>query len=1319
MGSWIFGGAGATAAQINYSQLRVQTALVGQAIPIGWGQNRIAPNLIWYGDFRNTGGSKGGKGGGGKGGGGAQPNYWASSIMAMCEGPISTIVGVFNSSGYTTSSGKGGKNSTTMLPNAAGEVSLASMGYALFDGDYAQTAWNYLVSAYPDQALGYRGTAYIAQANQNLGSSPELPMVNLDVLFGINNTSSVVPSSGTPSSKTGSGTATNAIINGTPDVNPADVAVDFLTNAHYGVPGWPAGIVGDAGTQRTSGTFSSNLLSTFWNYCQAYGLLISPVLSSAQTASDFLSQILKFANSEAIFSQGELKVVPYGDVSLSANGGTYAAPAQQLFDIDDDDLVAKDPDQCVEITRLDVTQQLNDIRVAYLNRGFDYNPDTPMEAKDDAAILNYGLRPNDVEQWDFVCLPNAAQNAAQLILQRQKIATTYKFSVDQSFIVLDPMDIVALYVPQQGLVGDGTDGQWVRIREIQENPDYTLTITAEIYLEGTGSAPEFGTQPNRSTSPNFGVQPGNVNTPILWEPTLELSGAMEVWCAVSGANVADWGGCSIWVSTDNITYTQVPGLQIGPARMGTLAANLAIYAGSEGAIDTGDTLAVNLTESGGQLASGSDGDAQALATLCYVDGEYIAYATASAFDTDEYNLSYLVRGAYGTSAIMNGTEHLTGSQFARLDSQIFQIPYNQNQIGQTLYVKFLSFNIVGSQSQTLDQVEPYTYTIKGLAGGIETISNFGATGVTADGSGGQQVPAIQCTWTPIENASILSVVFEYYVAGGNPNQATQISCNSPDAGIFLILAGLQPNTTYEIRATITTAPNGLLPSEWTSYIAVTTPNILVLISNSPPNVPTGLTLANVAKVQEDGTIIAGIAAAWSAVTSVNVSYYVVEFSINDGTTWTAFTTPGLAYELDNILVGTFVEVRVASVSNLGAQSAFSPVVSITVTGQTAAPSAPSGLVATAGLQTVLLQWVNPTNPDYDFTEIWRSTSDNLSAATEIGYTSASSFADAGLTSNARYYYWVRAVNSSGLKSAFNSPATSGTGVTTKQVQTPDIAPNVITGSLIAAGTITAENIAAATITGGKLAANTITNSLIAAGTILSTAIATGGIQSVNIANGAITAPAIAANAVAAGAIAAGAVTASALAADSVSADAIQAGAVTTNALAAGSVVADTIGAGAVTAGAIAANAIDATDIIVDNIIITGQLTANSVSVPCGGQVYPNLSGPISLISMDTVILINFVFNAPAGSTVSVIASCGFGLSSNSSSGGHYRGVLSLDYQVLGDNNSNEVQSGFTMTGVATFTAVGYPETHTLYVYWGADTGITLGEVNAWALTILR
>ena len=77
----------------DFTSLQVQTSTSTMPIPIVWGRNKIAPNLIWFANFKAVPESSG-KGVGGKGGilgGGASASsytYTADLMMALSEGPI-------------------------------------------------------------------------------------------------------------------------------------------------------------------------------------------------------------------------------------------------------------------------------------------------------------------------------------------------------------------------------------------------------------------------------------------------------------------------------------------------------------------------------------------------------------------------------------------------------------------------------------------------------------------------------------------------------------------------------------------------------------------------------------------------------------------------------------------------------------------------------------------------------------------------------------------------------------------------------------------------------------------------------------------------------------------------------------------------------------------------------------------------------------------------------------------------------------------------------------------------------------------------------
>lgn len=954
------------------TSLRIQSSLQGVPRAIGWGRNRISGNLIWYGDFVSSGqllqratlAGKGGGGGGGKGGGNnnAQTTYSAAVALAISEGPILVVDHVWNN--------------TTPVP-------LSALNLTTFVGSYSQLPWGYLTTAHPDQALNYRGLAYVAAGPMSLGTNPQLPAMNFDVIFGINN---------------GTGAYTGLVSQ--VDANAAAVVYDYLTNANYGV-GFPL-------------TYLDSL-ATYANYIVATGMVVSPVETSQRSASDFIKELLLGTNCAAVWSGGLLKIVPYGDKTITAgtnstlteqhviplgsvtnsytysiiiagcpgnfvsDGGvkyaatgvslalvgsnpaagqysrsgntytfnasekgtlvnitytysaaaTYTAPSAPLYDLTDDDFIPVNAEAPIEVTRPRISEQFNSIRVEYLDRSNDYNP-VIVEAKDDASIALYGLRPKPTINMHYFAIAGAAQISAALLLGREAIRNYYVFTIPAKYILLDPMDIVSLTNTQLGLVR-----QWVRIIEIQENEDRTLTIHAEEYLQGTGNAPVYGQQAVLGPALNYNVPPGNVATPIIFEPGVQLAGGFEIWAAVCGANLSTWGGCYVCVSYDNVTYQMLPEPVVGNARMGVLTAPLAAQAGTP-AIDNIHTLSVNLTMSAGQLTSGTVADLNALNALCYVDGEVLAFQTATPTATNRYNLTKLNRGAYGTQLEMNAG-HSTGTSFARLDNSIIKIPFTADRIGQTMFIKFLSFNLYGGALQSLADVSPYSYVMSG---------------------------------------------------------------------------------------------------EGATVIAPTAPSITSAFFQQP-----------------DGTLQPTLTVSWTASTDPVFDSYEIQLQISGTGTWDysgIVNSQTLSFTAKQIVPSTFYDARVRAIRTTVSGNFYSAWVQVTHVAtifKTAGPNPPTGLVAFDALQQHVITWTNPVDTDFDHVQIWAADLSNNSAsavlwADGIKDTSWAEKADTPtFTNGPNRYFWLKAVNRTGIVSGFNA-----TGVGSGQASKALVATTQMAGA---------------------------------------------------------------------------------------------------------------------------------------------------------------------------------------------------------------------------------------------------------------------------------
>ena len=225
------------------------------------------------------------------------------------------------------------------------------------------------------------------------------------------------------------------------------------------------------------------------------------------------------------------------------------------------------------------------------------------------------------------------------------------------------------------------------------------------------------------------------------------------------------------------------------------------------------------------------------------------------------------------------------------------------------------------------------------------------------------------------------------------------------------------------------------------------------IDENPPSVPTGLALTASTITTGSGEIISRISADWTDVASANLAYYEVQIRQGAGS-YVSYQTGTSLYVFDNLVAGLNYTVQVRAVSKMGVPSAFATAVSINALAKTTPPATPGAPIITASLKSAYLSWSAVADTDISHYEVWRHTADVSGSATRIGTSGGLAFSNLGLTTGTPYFYWLKAVNTSGVASAF-SP--SGT-VTPGQVQNGDIAANAITADKITAGTITGDRI---------------------------------------------------------------------------------------------------------------------------------------------------------------------------------------------------------------------------------------------------------------------
>lgn len=658
---------------------RYNTSQAGTVIPIVFGTGRVSVNLLEFWGYSGNNG-KGGKGGQAKSSKKAG-NYYVYVAFCCCQGPA----------GFTGAPhGIGGNN--RIWSNGGISAGVTNVGLNPFLGTDGQAPDPVFVAMDPNiPVIGYSGLCYVTGDPMQLGQSPALPNIGFEITgFQVGTIGPNYPG----------------------DANPSQIIQQLLTDSRWGA-GFPAANI-DA-----TGSFAD-----FANYCQAAGntgLAMSPVLDRPQPAARWIDDWTKLCVAAVVWSGALLKIIPYATTVMSGNGGTWTPQLTPQYSFGDPDILSPGVQRSSSAaaasdptigTRNDPGQLTNWLSLEYYDSINSYNPNV-VAAWDQGAIDLYGVRTEPSIQAHAFTNITVAQAAAQLMLTRkQQVRDTWKFTLNWRGLLLEPMDIIEVTD-----AGAGLESYPMRITGIDEGDNGELAITAEDIPIGP-SPPQYpSNQPANNAVPLYEA-PGSTNAPIVFEPPTTLSGGQnQIWILATGG--ANWGGANVWVSQDGSTYAMVGRVYTG-GRQGTLAASLGNYTGANP--DGSNTLAVNIAESGGQLISASSADAAAYVSLCYVDGELLSYQTATLTGVEQYSLSTLYRGAFGSKV----SSHANGSQFGYVGLQpnpsVLRLPLPSNLIGHSIAIKLQAFNLFGFATQALSSVSPTTYRLLGTGTGANLVT---------------------------------------------------------------------------------------------------------------------------------------------------------------------------------------------------------------------------------------------------------------------------------------------------------------------------------------------------------------------------------------------------------------------------------------------------------------------------------------------------------------------------------------------------------------------------------------------------------------------
>jgi hypothetical protein len=217
----------------------------------------------------------------------------------------------------------------------------------------------------------------------------------------------------------------------------------------------------------------------------------------------------------------------------------------------------------------------------------------------------------------------------------------------------------------------------------------------------------------------------------------------------------------------------------------------------------------------------------------------------------------------------------------------------------------------------------------------------------------------------------------------------------------------------------------------------------------------GLTLvtgASVAIYQDDGTVVPRLEAYWTTPSDQFVKSggrIVVQYKVHSASDWVEWDRlQGDATQtfITDVRALEYYDVRVASISNLGVQSAWVSVLNFQVLGDNAAPGVPTSFTVTSSFDGIYLAWRNPTDKDLDHIDIYELTAATPapgSGSTPLTSTKGQSFFRGSIGVGQTRYYWVRSVDRTGNASAWVGPQNGTTGAGTSDTTPPGPVTSVV------------------------------------------------------------------------------------------------------------------------------------------------------------------------------------------------------------------------------------------------------------------------------------
>lgn len=184
--------------------------------------------------------------------------------------------------------------------------------------------------------------------------------------------------------------------------------------------------------------------------------------------------------------------------------------------------------------------------------------------------------------------------------------------------------------------------------------------------------------------------------------------------------------------------------------------------------------------------------------------------------------------------------------------------------------------------------------------------------------------------------------------------------------------------------------------------------------------PINLEAVKAAFIATDGTYVNNINVSWEPPNAAFVSHYEIEWRKTSVTEYTGATTSSTEFTIFSVEDDETYAIRVRAVNALGVRGPFA---SLTFNSgpDITAPNNPSSLTAVGRFGYFNIQWVNPSDRDFDYVEVWEGETGVLGEASQIAAAYGNTFVRGNVTPGLTRFFWIRAVDASGNKSGYVGP----------------------------------------------------------------------------------------------------------------------------------------------------------------------------------------------------------------------------------------------------------------------------------------------------------